>query len=255
MQKNLELEERIVEIEKILQAKEEEAKELVIETNEADELPAQPSEHEKTTESIAGKSSRLGHIERRLEYLETNGPRSKQSKRDLDPLDDGKSLQEEIKNNLEKQVSTSKKQALHQDSRDERSRSMLESIRGKAESALDMEENKLQITAVSANFTKLEELVNKIDARVKIMADKQSSLSLDFTDIQIQQTKLEKKAGKHEGRIEALEEQNENFDLDSIEGKESISAKEIVELMKSFQSDMMNKFLTDSSLTELKENN
>ena len=139
----MELEERIVEIEKILQAKEEEAKELVIETNEADELPAQPSEHEKTTESIAGKSSRLGHIERRLEYLETNGPRSKQSKRDLDPLDDGKSLQEEIKNNLEKQASTSKKQALHQDSRDERSRSMLESIRGKAESALDMEENKL----------------------------------------------------------------------------------------------------------------
>ena len=83
---------------------------------------------------------------------------------------------------------------------------MLESLREKAESALDMEENKLQITAVSANFTKLEELVNKIDARVKIMADKQSSLSLDFTDIQMQQTKLEKKAGKQEGRIEALEE-------------------------------------------------
>ena len=40
MEKNLELEERIAEIEKILQAKEEEAKELVIETNEADELPA-----------------------------------------------------------------------------------------------------------------------------------------------------------------------------------------------------------------------
>ena len=39
---------------------------------------------------------------------------------------------------------------------------------------------------------------------------------------------------KHEARIEGLEEKNENFDLDSLEGKETISAKEIVELMKSF---------------------
>ena len=59
------------------------------------------------------------------------------------------------------------------ESREERSRSMLESLREKAESALDLEENKLQITAVSAGFTKLEELVNKIDSRVKLMADKQ----------------------------------------------------------------------------------
>ena len=52
---------------------------------------------------------------------------------------------------------------------------------------------------------------------------------------------------KHEGRLEALEEKNENFDLDSLEvfeikiqilnyleGKETISAKEIVELMRGF---------------------
>ena len=50
---------------------------------------------------------------------------------------------------------------------------MLESIRQNAESALDLAENKLQITNVSANFTKLDELVNKIDARIKLMADKQ----------------------------------------------------------------------------------
>ena len=52
-----------------------------------------------------------------------------------------------------------------------------------------------------------------------------------------------------------MEEVNNNFDLDSIEGKENISAKEIVELMRSFQADMMEKFLTEGSLTELKENN
>ena len=57
---------------------------------------------------------------------------------------------------------------------------------------------------------------------------------MDFSDIHIAQTKLEKKAIKHEGRIEALEEKNENFDLDSLEGKETISAKEIVELMRAF---------------------
>ena len=39
---------------------------------------------------------------------------------------------------------------------------------------------------------------------------------------------------KHEGRIEGLEEKNENFDLDSLEGKETISTKEIVELMRGF---------------------
>ena len=80
-------------------------------------------------------------------------------------------------------------------------------------------------------------------------------MSLDFTDIQTQTTKLQKKAAKNEGRIEQLEEVNNNFDLDSIEGKENISAKEIVELMRSFQADMMAKFLTEGSLTELKENN
>ena len=52
-----------------------------------------------------------------------------------------------------------------------------------------------------------------------------------------------------------MEEVNNNFDLDSIEGKENISAKEIVELMRSFQADMMEKFLTEGSLTELKETN
>ena len=66
---------------------------------------------------------------------------------------------------------------------------------------------------------------------------------------------MQKKAAKNEGRIEQLEEVNNNFDLDSIEGKENISAKEIVELMRSFQADMMEKFLTEGSLTELKETN
>ena len=80
-------------------------------------------------------------------------------------------------------------------------------------------------------------------------------MSLDFTDIQTQTTKLQKKAAKNEGRIEQLQEVNNNFDLDSFEGKENISAKEIVELMRSFQADMMAKFLTEGSLTELKENN
>ena len=80
-------------------------------------------------------------------------------------------------------------------------------------------------------------------------------MTLDFTDIQTQTTKLQKKAAKNEGRIEQLEEVNNNFDLDSIEGKENISAKEIVELMRSFQVDMMEKFLTEGSLTELKETN
>lgn len=80
-------------------------------------------------------------------------------------------------------------------------------------------------------------------------------MTLDFTDIQTQTTKLQKKSAKHEGRIESLEEINNNFDLDSIEGKENISAKEIVELMRSFQADMMQKFLTEASLTELKESN
>ena len=80
-------------------------------------------------------------------------------------------------------------------------------------------------------------------------------MTLDFTDIQTQTTKLQKKAAKNEGRIEQLEEVNNNFDLDSIEGKENISAKEIVELMRSFQADMMEKFLTEGSLTELKETN
>ena len=171
MQKNFELEERIMEIEKILQAREE-TKEEQHEPTEGDELPGQPSE-ERTNESIAGKSSRLGHIERRLELLEVNGPRSKLSRGETaEPIDGGKSLEMKKSVNVETKGSLPKLDD-NQGSREERSRSVLSNIRGQAESALDLAENKLQITAVSANFTKLEELVNKIDQRVKILADKQ----------------------------------------------------------------------------------
>ena len=78
-------------------------------------------------------------------------------------------------------------------------------------------------------------------------------MALNFSDCQVQQNKLEKKYAKQERRIDALEEKDEDLNLEALEGKESITVKDITELMKQFQSDMMDKCLSHSDLTEIHE--
>lgn len=58
---------------------------------------------------------------------------------------------------------------------------------------------------------------------------------------------------KQEKRVEALEEKEDHFDMQSLEGKETISMKDIVELMRGFQADVMNKCLSHSDLNEVNE--
>ena len=60
------------------------------------------------------------------------------------------------------------------------------------------------IKSISGNISNIEELVNVIDNRMKMLAAKQKSMSINFTDFSVQQTKLEKKFAKQEKRIDLL---------------------------------------------------
>ena len=57
-------------------------------------------------------------------------------------------------------------------------------------------------------------------------------MALNFSDMQVQQSKVEKKFAKQEKRLDAIEEKDEELNLEALEGKESITAKDIAELIK-----------------------
>ena len=77
MAKNVELEERIEAIENDLRLKDEAAIDAAMEEEIAALPNATPPLENKEDVSVAGKSTRLGFIEKRLDMLETGGKRSK----------------------------------------------------------------------------------------------------------------------------------------------------------------------------------
>ena len=48
------------------------------------------------------------------------------------------------------------------------------------------EEHKVMIRSISGNINNIEELVNVIDNRMKMLAGKQKSMSINFSDFQVQ---------------------------------------------------------------------
>ena len=62
----------------------------------------------------------------------------------------------------------------------------MKEIRESGESMRSEEEHKVMIRSISGNINNIEELVNVIDSRMKMLAAKQKSMSINFSDFQVQ---------------------------------------------------------------------
>ena len=130
-------------------------------------------------ESSLRAASRLGHIEKRLELLETGrgGKRSGPmvSSKSTDRHGSRKVLQEVYEKEQKEEVP-------EQEGTSERAGKLSQH----ADSRIDDDEQKELMKSVSGNLHNIEELVGIIDTRMKMLASKQKSMTINFSDLQVQ---------------------------------------------------------------------